>query len=133
MHPLIPRTAALFGVSSRDLTGRCRRRHVVHARQAAIWAMLQTTDLSLAAVGREFGGRDHTTVMYARDEAEARGATDPAYREKLELLLATPDRGTPHPGDVPRAMRALTLSRVERGHLFWSNQAFGWFPRALAA
>ena len=49
---------------SSDL-GRIRTKTFVHARHVAMYLCRELTDLSLPKIGREFGGRDHTTVISA--------------------------------------------------------------------
>jgi chromosomal replication initiator protein len=62
---IIAQTAAYFGLSIEDLTGPSRGRHLVMARQIAMYLTRELTDLSLPKIGAQFGNRDHTTVMYA--------------------------------------------------------------------
>ena len=62
---IIAQTAAYFGLSIDELTGPSRGRHLVMARQIAMYLCRELTDLSLPKIGALFGGRDHTTVMYA--------------------------------------------------------------------
>ena len=62
---IIAQTAAYFGLSIDDLTGPSRGRHLVMARQIAMYLTRELTDLSLPKIGAQFGNRDHTTVMYA--------------------------------------------------------------------
>lgn len=62
---IIGQTAAYFGLSIDELTGPSRGRHLVMARQIAMYLCRELTDLSLPKIGAHFGGRDHTTVMYA--------------------------------------------------------------------
>jgi chromosomal replication initiator protein len=62
---IIAATCARYGFAPEELTGRSRRRPLVTARQVAMYVMREMTDLSFPAIGREFGGRDHTTVMHA--------------------------------------------------------------------
>ena len=62
---IIAQTAAYFGLSIEDLTGPSRGRHLVMARQIAMYLCRELTSLSLPKIGAQFGGRDHTTVMYA--------------------------------------------------------------------
>jgi chromosomal replication initiator protein len=62
---IIAQTAAYFGLSIDELTGPSRGRHLVMARQIAMYLCRELTDLSLPKIGAHFGGRDHTTVMYA--------------------------------------------------------------------
>jgi len=62
---IIAQTAAYFGISIEDLTGPSRGRHLVIARQIAMYLCRELTPLSLPKIGAQFGNRDHTTVMYA--------------------------------------------------------------------
>lgn len=62
---IIAQTAAYFGLSIEELTGPSRGRHLVMARQIAMYLCRELTDLSLPKIGAQFGNRDHTTVMYA--------------------------------------------------------------------
>jgi chromosomal replication initiator protein len=62
---IIAQTAAYFGLSIEDVTGPSRGRHLVMARQIAMYLCRELTDLSLPKIGAQFGNRDHTTVMYA--------------------------------------------------------------------
>jgi chromosomal replication initiator protein len=54
-----------YQVSEKDLFGRQRKREIVLPRQVAMYLSRELTDASLPQIGRAFGGRDHTTVMYA--------------------------------------------------------------------
>ncbi|NYD57020.1 chromosomal replication initiator protein [Nocardioides marinisabuli] len=62
---IIAQTAAYFGLAIDELTGPSRGRHLVMARQIAMYLCRELTDLSLPKIGAQFGNRDHTTVMYA--------------------------------------------------------------------
>ncbi len=54
-----------YGVSIAELVGDKRDKRVVVPRQVAMYLSRELTQSSLPALGRAFGGRDHTTVMYA--------------------------------------------------------------------
>ena len=62
---IIGQTAAYFGLTIEELTGPSRGRHLVMARQIAMYLCRELTELSLPKIGAQFGNRDHTTVMYA--------------------------------------------------------------------
>ncbi len=64
-------TAEQFGFTIEELTGKSRRRPLVITRQMAMYLARQLTDLSFPVIAREFGGRDHTTVMHACDKISA--------------------------------------------------------------
>ncbi len=54
-----------YGLSIAELVGDKRDKRVVVPRQVAMYLARELTQSSLPALGRAFGGRDHTTVMYA--------------------------------------------------------------------
>ena len=63
---IIARVAAKYGLTPADLAGESRLRRVAYARHEAIWTVRQARPhLSLPALGRIFGGRDHSTIHYA--------------------------------------------------------------------
>lgn len=61
-------TAEEFDITVDQLTGRSKKRALVHPRQIAMYLCRELTDLSLPRIGEEFGGRDHTTVIYAESK-----------------------------------------------------------------
>jgi chromosomal replication initiator protein len=54
-----------FGVSLDELCGDRRSQNIVYPRQVAMYLSRELTDSSLPKIGKEFGGRDHTTVIHA--------------------------------------------------------------------
>jgi chromosomal replication initiator protein len=54
-----------FSVSFGELTGDRRSQNIVYPRQVAMYLSRELTDSSLPKIGKEFGGRDHTTVIHA--------------------------------------------------------------------
>ena len=54
-----------FGVTTTELCSEKRSQNVVYPRQVAMYLSRELTDSSLPKIGKEFGGRDHTTVMHA--------------------------------------------------------------------
>ncbi|MFM8304549.1 MAG: chromosomal replication initiator protein DnaA [Actinomycetota bacterium] len=65
---ILDETAKMFGWTVDDLCGKSRRRPLVTARQIGMYVMRELTDLSYPRIAEAFGGRDHTTVMYAVDK-----------------------------------------------------------------
>jgi len=78
-----------FGVRSEALFGQRRTRSVALPRQVAMYLLRQLTDLSLAEIGRTFGGRDHTTVLYACERIGMQVANDPAFSDKINSMIST--------------------------------------------
>jgi chromosomal replication initiator protein len=62
---IISATADYFNIALDDLYGPSRTQQLVIARQIAMYLCRELTPLSLPKIGELFGGRDHTTVMYA--------------------------------------------------------------------
>jgi chromosomal replication initiator protein len=62
---ILDATSDTFGFSVEELCGPNRRRPLVTARQVSMYVFRELTDFSYPAIGREFGGRDHSTVMHA--------------------------------------------------------------------
>ncbi|MDP7411238.1 MAG: chromosomal replication initiator protein DnaA [Acidimicrobiales bacterium] len=65
---ILSKTSTMYGFSHDELIGASRRRPLVTARQVAMYTFRELTDLSYPAIAREFGGRDHTTVIHAVDK-----------------------------------------------------------------
>lgn len=62
---IITVVADVYSVSIEELKGNSRRRDISMARQMAMYLMRQHTGLSLPKIGDQFGGKDHTTVLYS--------------------------------------------------------------------
>ena len=60
--------ANFFGFSVEAICGKSRQRPLVLARQIGMFVFRDLTELSYPAIAREFGGRDHTTVIHAVDK-----------------------------------------------------------------
>lgn len=68
---ILDATSKLFGFSVEEIRGKSRQRPLVAARQTSMYVFRQLTEMSYPAIAREFGGRDHTTVIHAVDKVEA--------------------------------------------------------------
>jgi chromosomal replication initiator protein len=68
---ILEATSSMFGFSVEELQGKSRRRPLVTARQVGMYVCRELTDLSYPAIAREYGGRDHTTVIHAVEKIGA--------------------------------------------------------------
>jgi chromosomal replication initiator protein len=75
-----------FGLSSKELISSSRTPRIAWPRQVAMYVARELTAESLTAIGRHFGGRDHTTVLHACRRTAQRIAQDAAAREAVEKL-----------------------------------------------
>ncbi|MBD2205095.1 chromosomal replication initiator protein DnaA [Calothrix sp. FACHB-1219] len=78
--------ADFYQVSIEDLKSNSRRREISWARQIGMYLMRQHTDLSLPRIGEEFGGKDHTTVIYSCDKITQLRDSDRTLANTLRQL-----------------------------------------------
>ena len=83
---IIAETSRYFGIEEEVLKGSSRIRTVVNARQAAMYLVRRMTALSTPDIGREFNGRDHTTVIHSLEQTEKRIASDPAFAQTIKEI-----------------------------------------------
>jgi len=77
-----------FGVRLADLQSRKRTAQIAHARQVGMYLARQVTRLSLEEIGGFYGGRDHSTVLYAIHKVSAAAKSEAESQEVLSDLLA---------------------------------------------
>jgi chromosomal replication initiator protein len=88
-----------FGISADELVSSTRTARLAWPRQVAMYLARELTQESLPAIGREFGGRDHTTVLHAWRRTEQRISSNPSSRTVVEdlrtrLTTSSIDRST---------------------------------------
>jgi chromosomal replication initiator protein len=78
-----------FGISMEQLVSTSRAQPVAWPRQLAMYLARELTDATLPAIGRAFGGRNHTTVLHACKRTAERMAADPQTYETVRRLTDT--------------------------------------------
>lgn len=81
---IITEVARTFNVSEQDIKSNKRAANISRARQVAMYVIKDITQMSMAAIGDEFGGRDHSTVVYAISQIEKAMKSDSRLRETIE-------------------------------------------------
>jgi chromosomal replication initiator protein len=79
-------TAEAFGVTRAALLAHDRKPQLSKARQVAMYLARELTDETLPAIGRGFGGRNHTTVLHAHRKIRSELGRDPGTVETVESL-----------------------------------------------
>ncbi|SPJ27642.1 helix-turn-helix domain-containing protein [Falsiruegeria mediterranea] len=108
---------AHFRVTREDLSGPLRTAHISWPRQVAYWLVRAHTKMSLPAIGRLFGGRDHTTVKRGVERVEEKAAADEEIRRQVNALREKVCRDGPafvrhnHAHGKPFASRRGRLQR----------------------
>lgn len=67
---IISAVTAYFRLPKADLVGKSKKKEIVIPRQICCYLMCELLSLPLIAIGKELGGRDHTTILYSRDKVE---------------------------------------------------------------
>jgi chromosomal replication initiator protein len=86
---IIDATSLAFGFSPEELVSPKRQRPLVRARQVGMYLFRELTDYSYPAIGREFGGRDHTTVIHAVDKISTLMKEDRRTYDQVTELIYT--------------------------------------------
>ena len=84
---IISEVGRTFGVSSEDIRSSKRSSQISNARQIAMYVIREITQMSMAAIGNEFGGRDHSTVVYATGQVVKNMKQDTKYKETVEDII----------------------------------------------
>ena len=79
-------TAEYFETSVDELRGPGKTRALAQSRQIAMYLCRELTDLSLPKLGSAFGGRDHTTVMYAERRVRESLSEDKKVFDQVQEL-----------------------------------------------
>lgn len=83
---IITEVARYFGLEEDIIKGPSRAREAVNARQAAMFLVRRMTNLSTPEIGREFGDRDHTTVLHSLEQIEKKIKNDEVFAQTIREL-----------------------------------------------
>jgi chromosomal replication initiator protein len=76
-----------FALKVSDMKAKKRTKEIALPRQIAMYLSKQLTNLSLSDIGKNFGGKDHATVIYACKQIEEKRAKDEAFNRMIESLI----------------------------------------------
>ena len=76
-----------YQISVSDLTGKKRDKKFVVPRQIAIYIAREITEISFMELGREMGGKDHSTIMHAYNTISDKIKFDPSLESKIQLYI----------------------------------------------
>ncbi len=77
-----------YNVKKADLVGKKKNKEIVDPRQICIYLITELMDVPLMTIGNAFGGRDHTTIMHARDKISQNIKTDRSLKTNIEDIIA---------------------------------------------
>ena len=83
---IIETTAVHFSMEPSDIKGQSRSKEISHARQIAIYLARDITKVSFPAIGNAFGGRKHTTILYAYEKMREELQTNKILAETVSKI-----------------------------------------------
>lgn len=84
---IIHEVSRTFEVSPADIRSSKRASTISTARQVAMYVVREITDMSMASIGKEFGDRDHSTVVYAINQVTKTFETDAYFKNMVEDII----------------------------------------------
>ena len=81
-------TANYFGYLAEEIKSDLRHRELCKVRQIAMFIAREVTGKSFPIIGRQFGGRDHTTVIHAVRKVSVLIASDPETASHVTAIMA---------------------------------------------
>jgi chromosomal replication initiator protein len=78
--------ADYYNVTLEDMKGKRRDKHIVFPRQVAMFLVREETPSSLPAIGKAFGGRDHTTAMHSIEKIANELKEDERLRSEVQAI-----------------------------------------------
>jgi len=82
------KVASYFNINIREMSSSKRSRTIAFPRQIAMYATKELTTLSLPEIGSHFGGKDHTTVLYAVRKIDAKRKESEDFDEEMDRIMA---------------------------------------------
>ena len=88
VEKIVDEVSRTFGVDSDDLRSqKSRRANINKPRQIAIYIVRELTTLSMENIGKEFGNRHYSTIVYTVQQVEKDIKNDPSLRETVEDII----------------------------------------------
>ncbi len=84
---IINEVARTMGVNPEDIRSAKHSAPISRARQVAAYVVRTITNLPMKSIGEEFGGRDHSTIVYALQKVETQMAKDASYKNMINDII----------------------------------------------
>ncbi len=84
---IIAEVGRTYGITPQDIRSNKRSAQISSARQISIYIVREITQMSMSTIGEEFGGRDHSTIVYAIQQVDKNMSNDLRYKETIEDII----------------------------------------------
>ncbi|MDD3397468.1 MAG: chromosomal replication initiator protein DnaA [Clostridia bacterium] len=83
---IIDKVCNYFNISKTDIIGKKKSKEIVEPRMIAVYLVSELLDMPLISIGKHFGGRDHTTIIHARDKLTQQVKVNPTTKTIIAEL-----------------------------------------------
>ncbi len=87
VEKIITEVGKIYSVSPEEMRSPKRAANISNARKVAIYVIQHVTGLSYESIGKEFNGRDHSTVVYAINDVKKKMEKDNSFRSVVEDII----------------------------------------------
>ncbi len=87
INNIIEQVGKAFGVSPEDIKSDKKKMEISQARQVAMYVMREITNLTYEDIGKEFGGKKHSTVIYSLESAESKMEENPSLKSTVYDIM----------------------------------------------
>lgn len=87
VEKIIDEVARTFGTTKENIRSSKRSANISSARQVAMYVVREITQMPMTSIGKEFGGRDHSTVVYALQQVEKTMQKDSKTKATVEDII----------------------------------------------
>ena len=87
IEKIIEEVSRSYAVNPAEIKGKKRTQNIAEARKMCMYIVRQVCELSMEDIGKEFGGRDHSTVVYSISNVEEKMGKDSFYRGNIEDII----------------------------------------------
>jgi chromosomal replication initiator protein len=75
-----------YSISKEDLLGQCRQKEMVRPRQVLMYLLKHEAGMTYPMIGKEIGGRDHTTIMHGVEKITHELKKNPEFLSELQTI-----------------------------------------------
>ena len=135
---IISYICSYYNIDEETLRGQSRSRDVVAARQLAMYLIRRMHATSLDGIGKEFGNRDHSTILHSLDKVEKQMQTDPKFAERVKeittkvIVVSTWKNGGKKENGGERWKSSLPFPEKEWKINLCPTRASGKFPQKFS-
>ncbi len=88
VEEIVKIVSGFYGINPDDIFKKTRKKDIVHIRQIVMYLLREFFDISYPVIGKEIGGRDHTTAIHAYERIKDKLKEDPLLVQEIDQLKA---------------------------------------------